>query len=497
MKKPLFIKNAVILTASSVVLRLLGVIFKVWVAAKVGGEGMGVYQLVLSVYWFFCAFSGTGVSVAVTRLCADCIAIKRDFRPVIKKAVIITAFTAVFSAAIMFFFSSFISKTAVGSEDYSLCFKVLSLSVFPVGITSVIRGFFFSVRRAGVSAASGVFEQTARIIIAYILVRVFSPYGIVAVCTALTVGDTASEILCMLWLLINYKIKVKKYIGEMPPYICGWHKVLRISFPLTAGRYLSMALRTAENIMVPRGLKKSGINYNSALETFGNIKAMALPVLLFPSSFFSAVSSLVVPEISSAAAARHTLVVKGITENIIKLTSIVSVIFAATFAFCGKEIGELLYKSTGVGILLCVLAPLVPLMFIDVVSDGLIKGLDCQRFSFWCSVSDSAIRLLAVIFLLPAYGIFGYLLIMYFSNFYTASLNLFMLIKKSKGSIDTIKSVFLPLVFALIISKSAQILLIRIGLSGAIFVSAYYIITFTLYFALVFLFRLVTIEDLR
>ena len=110
MKKPLFIKNAVILTASSVVLRLLGVIFKVWVAAKVGGEGMGVYQLVLSVYWFFCAFSGTGVSVAVTRLCADCIAIKRDFRPVIKKAVIITAFTAVFSAAIMFFFSSLLSQ---------------------------------------------------------------------------------------------------------------------------------------------------------------------------------------------------------------------------------------------------------------------------------------------------------------------------------------------------------------------------------------------------
>ena len=164
---------------------------------------------------------------------------------------------------------------------------------------------------------------------------------------------------------------------------------------------------------------------------------------------------------------------------------------------CGKEIGELLYKSTGVGILLCVLAPLVPLMFIDVVSDGLIKGLDCQRFSFWCSVSDSAIRLLAVIFLLPAYGIFGYLLIMYFSNFYTASLNLFMLIKKSKGSIDTIKSVFLPLVFALIISKSAQLLLFRIGLSGAIFDSAYYIITFSLYFALVFLFRLVTVEDLR
>ena len=38
MKKTLFIKNAFILTVTSLVLRFLGIIFKVWLAAEVGSE---------------------------------------------------------------------------------------------------------------------------------------------------------------------------------------------------------------------------------------------------------------------------------------------------------------------------------------------------------------------------------------------------------------------------------------------------------------------------
>ena len=41
-KKTLFIKNALILTASSLILRFVGIIFKVWLAALIGSEGIGL-----------------------------------------------------------------------------------------------------------------------------------------------------------------------------------------------------------------------------------------------------------------------------------------------------------------------------------------------------------------------------------------------------------------------------------------------------------------------
>lgn len=497
MKKPIFIKNAVILTACSIILRLLGVAFKVWAAARIGGEGMGVYQLIISVYWLFCAFSQTGVSVAVTRLCADCISLKRDFRPVMKRAFMITGATAFVSFLIMFGFSADLSHIAVGKEEYSLCFRLLSLSIIPVGFSACFRGFFFAVRKAGVSAFSQIFEQIIRICLSFFLVSRYSSYGIAAACLALAAGDCVSETVCAALLFLGYRRRAKKLVCGLPPFMCGFRSVLRISFPLTAGKYVGLALRTAENVMVPRSLTKSGIAGDSALEAFGNIKALALPVLLFPSALLSAVSSLLVPEISAAAVKNRRAIVKDTCERIIRLTLLVSVIIACVFAFCGREIGLLLYKNQSVGALLCVLSPLVPLMFIDIVCDGMLKGLDCQRFSFFVNVSDGALRLAGVIFLLPKYSIAGFIMVMYFSNVYTAALNIGMLIKKSGGSIDTVKTVFLPLVFSLIITKTATLILSRLINNTLMFVFSFTFVSLALYCLCLFVSRCITPYEIR
>jgi len=75
MKKTLFIKNAAILTVSSLILRFAGIVFKVWLASAVGAEGMGLYQLVLSVYVLASTFATSGICTAVTRLVADELAV--------------------------------------------------------------------------------------------------------------------------------------------------------------------------------------------------------------------------------------------------------------------------------------------------------------------------------------------------------------------------------------------------------------------------------------
>ena len=71
MKKTLFIKNAVILTVSAMILRFAGIIFKVWLARLIGSEGIGLYQLIFSVYVLASTFAQSGISTAVTRLTAE------------------------------------------------------------------------------------------------------------------------------------------------------------------------------------------------------------------------------------------------------------------------------------------------------------------------------------------------------------------------------------------------------------------------------------------
>ena len=66
-----YLKNAALLTGSDVVLRLAGMGLRIWLANELGGEGMGLYQLVLAVYSLFITLATAGVSVAATRLMAE------------------------------------------------------------------------------------------------------------------------------------------------------------------------------------------------------------------------------------------------------------------------------------------------------------------------------------------------------------------------------------------------------------------------------------------
>ena len=66
-----YLKNAALLTVSDVVLRLAGMGLRIYLANALGGEGMGLYQLVLAVYSLFVTLATSGVSVASTRLMAE------------------------------------------------------------------------------------------------------------------------------------------------------------------------------------------------------------------------------------------------------------------------------------------------------------------------------------------------------------------------------------------------------------------------------------------
>ena len=70
MKKVVFIKNAVVLTVTTLILRFAGVIFKVWLGRTVGSESIGLYQIILPVYALASAFATSGISTAVVSIVA-------------------------------------------------------------------------------------------------------------------------------------------------------------------------------------------------------------------------------------------------------------------------------------------------------------------------------------------------------------------------------------------------------------------------------------------
>ena len=365
MRKTLFIKNALILTASSLILRFAGIIFKVWLAQKIGSEGIGLYQLVFSVYVLASTFAISGTSTAVTRLVSEELALEntKSALKVLRRAIEISLIIAFISVAVVFFGAKYISNTILGDIRTLPALKILPFSLPFIGVTSCVRGYFISRRKVTPNALSQIFEQAVRIILILFLVNKFFEKGLAACCFAVILGDIIAEILACFYLYINFLFDKKRLAfqnknGKKVPI---FRRILHISVPITLGRYLNTGLRTAENILVPKNLSKYPKSGHSALSQFGMIKGMALPILFFPSAILNAVSTLLIPEISEAVALKRDAVVKSTCERIFKITTLVGVIFGAIFGTIGKEIGWIIYKSADVGVLLVALSPFRPL----------------------------------------------------------------------------------------------------------------------------------------
>ena len=54
-----------------IVNKLVGVFLRLYVSARIGSAGMGLYQLILSVYTMFSTFATAGFTVSVSRLAAE------------------------------------------------------------------------------------------------------------------------------------------------------------------------------------------------------------------------------------------------------------------------------------------------------------------------------------------------------------------------------------------------------------------------------------------
>ncbi len=499
MKKTVFIKNAMILTVSSLVLRFAGIIFKVWLAALIGSEGIGLYQLVFSVYVLAATFATSGISTAVTRLVAEEAALgsKKGTLKILIRSIEISLLVAFLSVAVVYFGAEFIAERVLGDIRAIPALKILPFSLPFMAVSSCVRGYFIARRKATPTAIAQLSEQAIRIILVVLLVKAFKGYGIAICCSAVMLGDVISEFLGCLVLGISF-LKDSKKLNSLngrsqPPYKIV-KKIMDIAAPITSGRYLNSLLRTAENILVPKNLAKFPGSSSSALSQFGMIKGMALPILFFPSAILNSVSTLLIPEMSEAVAKNQKGLVRNSTKKILKLTLLVAFIFAALFFVAGDKIGLLIYKDRSVGFLIKALSPIVPLMYLDSISDGILKGLDQQRYTFFTAVSDSSLRILLICSLLRFSGLRGFIIIMYFSNLFTCLLNVSRLLKISGAKFKFSYEILLPLISALTVTLLTSTLLNIFAMqSTLVYIILVYAISVPFYMLLLYLFGLTSI----
>lgn len=431
-----------ILTLTSLVIRGIGILFRIYLAARVGAEGMGLYQMVISLYTLASA-AGSGLPTTVTGQLSAMPDDRSRLRPLFF-GVVMSALALGLSGLAFFTFAEPISTHLLSDPRTALSLRILTVSLPFMGMSMCIKGYFIARNKTGIPSSAQFFEQIVRIAVIVAALWWLGDADLEKLCAAVILGDSMAEIASFFFMLTALLLDARRRPRSSGTKFSR-REMLKISLPVTGSRYLTTALRAAENIIIPMCLTAYSASSQEAIARFGMLKGMAIPLLFFPASFLGALSTLLLPEVSRHYRAGNLAGVRACVSSAMRTTLFAAMPIMGVFLTFGREISQLIYQSEGVGLIVVTLAPIVPFMYLECVCDGILKGLTQQAHSLLYNVIDSVIRMAAIWVLVPRFGMEGFLGIMIFSNILTSTLNIRCLLRASRMHIAFGQWVFVPL----------------------------------------------------
>ncbi len=444
-RKQTFITNTILLTAVTLMLRAVGVSFHVYIANKIGAAGMGLFSLIMSVYGFGVTFACSGIQLATTKLVSEELAIGAEcgVRRAIKKSCIYALIFGGGAFLLIFFGAHFAGTIILNDTRTILALQILSLSLPCVALSSVASGYFNAVGRVYKSAVSQIVEQLLRVGGCVWLLSVFGTEHAQTACNMVVISGCAAEILSFILVFILLKVDIKRYQNKkIGGHITG--RMLSIALPIAVSSYVRSGLSTLEHTMIPRGLRKYGGDAETALSAYGVVHGMVMPLIFFPSAVLQAFSTLLIPEISAYFKLGDAEKIQSFIERAFYMTLVFSIGASGILFFFAEEIGMFVYHSSDAALLLHRLAPLAAIMYLDGVVDAILKGLNQQVYSMGYNIADSVIAIILMLYLLPAKGINGYVLILYITEMVNAYLSINRLLKVAAFRIFPVRWTFLP-----------------------------------------------------
>lgn len=431
MKKiKIFILNSLVLLASSIILQIIGLFFNVYISNRIGTEAVGVFALVMSVYLFGITLAVSGIGIASTRVISEELALGNEagVKLATKKCIIISLITGIIASLIFFIFSDFIVYKCLHNRVSHNVIYALCIALPFISVTSAINGYFVAVRRAYKNAFAKFFEEFVKIVATAMLLNVFMPTTIDNMCLSLIIGDVISEIMSFLFTYVLLK-KDKNYSNYSRFSNFSYTtRLLRISLPVAFTSYIKSGLSTLKQIIIPISLEKSGLGCSLALSNYGIVGGMAMPVIMFPSVFINCFANLLVPEFSRYFVKKDSKRIKQMSTFILVSTLAFSIFICGIIYFFATPICKTLYNQADISQYVKILTFLIPCIYLDLVIDNILKGLDAQVSVVFINIADCLITISFIYFIVPSLGFWGYIISIFISEIFNVLISLVRLL---------------------------------------------------------------------
>ena len=407
-----FYKSSLYLTISNLVTGALGFIFIITLSKEIGAEGMGLYGLIMPIYDLFCCFICGGMTAAISKKGAEYVSISDYYslNSLVKASLVFDLIWGLFVAVLVFISSPYISSVIIKDSRALYPIMLICPSMLFVALSSILKGYFYGIKKVLIPAIIDIFEKAIRIfILTFLIFRIKTidlRYTVTFAYFSLLIGEMISFILLFYNYLKTRSFAIKKGKESKAQILFD---TLKISFPLCLNGFLTTLFGSIASILIPRRLMRAGYTYISSLSLIGKFRGMVLTIINFPIFIIIPICIMLIPDISQNLSSDNKDKIVVRIRQVLTIAVVIGFIALITSYSLSDKLGYIFYKRTDLSIYIKYAGFTCPFTFLSATSYGILNGLGKQNIILRNSLLTSLIELVLLYFLtaIPLINVFG------------------------------------------------------------------------------------------
>ena len=354
--KKTFFSGVLLLSLSTVLVKIVGLIYKIPMLTYLGSEGMGYFNSAYEIYALFCVISTAGLPVALSVLISDALARGEEAsaQRIYRASMRIFLLVGVLGSGVMLVFAKFFCQMIQSEQAYA-CILSIAPTVFLVCVSSALRGYFQGYQRMLPTAISQILESLGKLVFGLLLARyaLHRGYGTATVAAFAGVGLTLGTALSFLYLVIE-KLRFQRTLGKATlkkpatfaeKYRDIWKRLSALAIPMTVGASLVSLTKLIDMTMILRRLQAIGYTEVLANEAYGSYTTLALSVYGLLPALVNSIALPLVPMLSAAIASGDLEKQAQMIRTSYQLTALFAVPSALGIAVYARPILRLLFAG--------------------------------------------------------------------------------------------------------------------------------------------------------
>lgn len=374
-----FISGIYILTLSTVIVKIIGLIYKIPMLKLLGNMGMGYFNSAYEIYAAFCVISTAGLPVAMSLMVSSTEDVKK--RSKIFRVALLSFFVIGVVCMAVILGAAYPFSIFLKSPDTYISLLCISPAIFFICLSSAARGYFQGLGEMKQTAFSQVIEAAGKLVFGLIFAGIGIRLGLSVrqIAGAAVLGLTLAEALSAAYLFLAKKRtdNLLKKSDNIPDSgkdtedgVRIFKSLMKTTLPITLSASVLSITKLIDMTMIFRRLGSLGYGSDLVNSIYGSYTTLAIPLFSLAPALVSAIALPLVPAISSARAENDIESQNKIAKRALKLTSLLSAPIGAGLTVFSTPILNLIFAGENQAV--AIASPLLSILGVSVLLSCLV-----------------------------------------------------------------------------------------------------------------------------